>query len=695
MPDWTTQFVMIVVAIGFPVAVGFAWVFELTPEGLRRAAPADSPQARTDPQHRSIGQKLNVMIIVVLVLAVAVTGWRLYTVKHEMADAPAVAATRAGIAPTGATSASTKQAAPAPTSALARASIPARSIAVLPFENLSTDKGNAYFADGIEDLILTKLADIGGLKVISRTSTAKYAAHPDDLKTIGQQLGVATILEGSVQKAGNQVLINVQLIDAKTDGHIWAQAYTKTLTNVFGVEGEVAEKVATALKAKLSPAESARLASDMSANPAANNLFLEAEYRANQGTTSEDTASWKAAIPLYQRAIAQAPDFALAYARLSHTESQLAWFGGGGMDVPQLIIDARKNAEEALKLAPSLSATQLAIGYSNYYGRQDYPAALEAFTAALALRPNDADALAAQGYVERRQGRFDAAIASLQKAATLDPRNSVLATEVGNNWMMVYRYPDAERSLQRALALDPHNLNAKVFLSQATLFADGNIPRALAAAAGDVPVLKQQRIALLIYQRRYEEALALLDSIPDTPDNFAPAGGFGLKAMWQAELYRLMGDTARARPLYAKSLPQIRALLAQLQGVNKAFEWNALAIAELGLGHTAQALDAITRSRAIIGSSHDSVYGPESTEFYAQAYAEAKRPDLAVPLLAKALASPGVGAYYAPVMLWLDPYWDPIRHDPRFQALEKKYAKYKPAVTYPIAAASAPQVVHG
>src|SRR6185312_14940985 len=173
------------------------------PEGIRRTAPADSPEARVPQAHRSIGQKLNAIIIAMLVLAVALMVWRMYAMRSGNASAPVAAGSPAS----------------------ARS---AKSIAVLPFENLSNDKDNAYFVAGMQDLILTKLADIGGLKVIARTSTAKYASHPDDLRTIGQQLGVATILEGSVQKQGDQVLINVQLIDTKTDGHIWAQAYTRT-----------------------------------------------------------------------------------------------------------------------------------------------------------------------------------------------------------------------------------------------------------------------------------------------------------------------------------------------------------------------------------------------------------------------------------------------------------------------------------
>jgi len=646
LPDAVTRWFVIACVIGFPFWITFAWFYEFTPQGFRREnqVTVDAPQRHTN------ARKLDFAIIGVLVVAVVLLASG-YFVRRD-----------------------------APANAAVLISIPAKSIAVLPFQNLSNDKDNEYFVAGMQDLILTKLADIGGLKVIARTSTAKYASHPGDLKTIGEQLGVATILEGSVQKAGDQVLINVQLIDTGTNGHIWAEAYTRTLTNVFGVEGDVAEKVATALKAKLSPAESARLASDMSTNWEANNLFLRAEQQANLGNVNYDTASMKAAIPLYQQAIQHTPNFSLAYARLSYVQSELAWFGGGGLDVPQLIIDARYNAGQALQLAPNLPAAQLAVGYSDYWGRGAYAGALKAFATALALRPNDADTLAAQGFVQRRQGSFGAAIASLQQATTLDPRNSSLAFELGGTYMMAGRYPDAERSLQRALALDSHNHNAKWQLSNSILCATGDIRGALAAADGDAPVLKLQRVTLLTYERKYAEALTLLDSVPDTADNFGSGSGAGPKAIAQAELYRRMGDIGHARPLYAQALPQIRAQLAQLRGVNQALQWNYLAAAELGLGNTAQGLDALAKSKAVIKDSHDNVYGPIATEMIAALYAEARRSDLAVPLLAQALATPGIGAYYAPVLLWLDPAWDPIRHGSSFQALLRKYAKYKPAV---------------
>ncbi|HST27567.1 MAG TPA: protein kinase [Rudaea sp.] len=561
----------------------------------------------------------------------------------------------------------------APAPAVAEAAIPDKSIAVLPFENLSDDKGNAYFVAGMQDLILTKLAGIGDLKVIARASTEKYGARPTDLKTIGRQLGVATILEGSIQRAGDQVLINVQLIDTRSTAHLWAQDYTRTLDNMFGVEGEVAQKVADALKARLSPTESASLAALPTTNRAALDLFLRAEYQANRGKVDSDTASLKAALPLYRQALVEDARFALALARLSYVESELAWLnGGGGLDVKQLTALARADAEQALRLAPDLAEAHLAIGYSEYYGRGDYTAARKAFDAALALRPNDADALTARGYVERREGRFDAAIASLQQALAQDPRNSALANDLAETCMMAGRYADAAPWQQRALALDPTNINARIDSSNTILLDSGDAQLALAAAQGDEPVMRTWRADLLVYRRRYDEAIALLAGVEDTPDNFTFVRGS--KALQLANLYRLAGDATRALPLFGQAQAQARVELATQQGSDIAYVWRNLASAELGLGHVQQALEAIAKSQEIITAADDKVSGPGSMQANAALYAQARRPDLAVPLLATALASPGIGFYYSPKMLKIDPVWDPIRDHADFKALLMKYA---------------------
>jgi TolB-like protein len=653
-PGAVMRVITVVFGIGFFVALVLAWY-----HGERGA--------------QRVGGIELAMLAALLVIAAVAVGW----VRHDHRPAvPAVAvvspAASTATAEIGAdtargrasaSAASSMAAAPIPAQA-----IPAKSVAVLPFENLSTDKGNAYFADGMQDLILTKLADIGDLKVISRTSTEKYKSHPDDLKTIGQQLGVATILEGSVQKAGNRVLINVQLIDARSDTHIWAQSYTRTLDNIFGVEGEVAEKVANALKAKLSSAEAASLAAVPTRDQVALDLYLRAEYQANLGLANLDFDHWRAAISLYRQATTHDPGFALAYARMSYTESFMVWFGDGEGDVKSWADDARRDAEQALTLAPDLAAAWIAVGYADHFGSHDDAAAAKAFEKARSIKPNDADALAGLGLVEVQQGHVDASVELFQRAFALDPRSATRATEAGAACMWVFRYADAERLFQRALALDPREGLARVFLAWTILYGSGNIPRALSVAP-----YKSQQVSLLVYQRKYRAALTLSDSVP--PEGFSTASGES-KALMQAELYRLLGDTAKARPLFEQALALVRAQCDKHPDASPklmaALEYH-IAVAEFGLGQTRNGLDAIVKMQAAASKSIDRATELRFMREAARLYAQIDRADLAVPVIAKALATSGMGLWYSPAMLRIDPAWDPIRSDPRFQALLKKY----------------------
>lgn len=652
LPAEATRWFLIACLITFPFWLAFAWFYELTPQGFRR----ESVVAVGSLQRTSNARKLDFAIIAVLIVAVVLLASGYFVARK-----------------------------PAPAKAKAAASaIPAQSIAVLPFENLSNDTDNAYFVEGMQDLILTKLADIGSLKVIARTSTARYASHPADLAIIGRQLGVATLLEGSVQKAGNAVLINVQLVKAADGAHIWAQSYQRTLDNVFGVEGEVAQKIATALNTRLSPQTASRLATALSNNPVANDLYLRAQRIAAQGQINFSTAEWKQALPLYRQALDLAPDFALALARLSSVESELAWFGGGGEQVAPLNTDACAQAEQAIRLAPDLPEAWVALGNCSYYVQADYAAALHSFEAALRLRPNDVGALAAQGYVLRRQGRFDDAIASLQQAQARDPRDTNLVSQLGTTYQLAGHYAEAEAADRQALALDPANVEVRIELSRLLLFANGDIPAALKVAAGDDPRLRLRRVSLLTDLRKYQDALTLLDGVPDTPDNFDVLNG-GSKSQWEADLYFLMGDRAKARALYAEALPPIRAAMASSRGKADIYQtgaWSTLADAELGIGKNSEALAAIAKSQVFAEQARDQINGPAQTVENASLYAEAGRADLAVPLLAKALAMPGIALSYSPAMLWIDAGWDPIRHTPQFRALLKKYAKDKPAVTY-------------
>lgn len=632
--DAIVRWFLLAAALGFPVWVVLAWVYELTPLGLKReseiAADASIPRTST--------RKQDLAIIVVLAIAVVLLASR-QILQPRAPDAP-----------------------PAPVAALDH------SVAVLPFRNLSGNADNAYFAAGMQDLILTKLAGIRGLRVISRTSVEGYQSNPSSVRAIAAELGVAAVLEGSVQRSGDRVLINVQLVSGRDDSHLWAESYQRTLDDVFGVEGEVAGKIADALQTRLSPGETAALAQAPTRNKAALDLYLRAESFAYRGHRDYDTGQLAKAADLYRQAIANDTGFALAIARLSYVESELAWFGGGGSDVNQLNMRARLDAERAAQLAPELPAAQLAQGYSAYWGRGDLATARQAFDRALALQPGNVDALMASAFVLRRGGDPEAAAALLEKVRLRDPRNSVALFELGNTYLIAGNFTQAVKWLEQALRIDPDNLNARFFLSNAILFSTGDPKAAMDPLRGNDPYMQLQRGTLLVYQRRYREAQAEVEGVPDTPENFQP-GLNPPKSLQLADLHRLQGDLAGAAPLYAQALEELHAQLTGQRGVNLAFVWSNLAGAEVGLGHREAALAAIAKSQAIISTSQDQLAATAPLLLNAVGYAQLGRADLAVPLLTRLFAVPGVNLNYAPIMLKLDPAWDPIRTDASFQQL--------------------------
>src|SRR5206468_11088346 len=335
-------------------------------------------------------------------------------------------------------------------------SIPQKSIAVLPFENLSDDKGAAYFADGIQDEILTKLASIADLKVISRTSTAKYKSKPEDLKTVSQQLGVANVLEGSVQKAADKVRVNVQLIDAKADSHLWAKTYDRDMKDVFAVESEVAQEIADSLQAKLSPAEASTLATAPTKDAAAYDLFLKGEFEERLADSSLEAESFDQAAAWYRQAIARDPNFALAMARLVQNRIQRHWF------IEQMseaeLAQVRGAAEQAVALAPNLAQVHVALGQFYYHGYRDYERALAEFQRAVQLQPNNAPAVEYSGYVHRRQGQWERCVAELNKALEQDPRSADVAGNLGQTYGFLRMWKEAERVPRHAISLDPHDV---------------------------------------------------------------------------------------------------------------------------------------------------------------------------------------------------------------------------------------------
>ena len=640
-PDQLEKILILALAVGFLVVLVLAWY-----HGERGA------------------QKVSGTEIVILALLLAIGGGLLWRFER-IAPNP-----NASVALGGATPAATPIAA-----------IPAKSIAVLPFQNLSTDKGNAYFADGMQDLILTKLADIGDLKVISRTSTAKYQSHPDNLKIIAQQLGVATILEGSVQKAGNQVLINVQLIDARSDNHLWAESYQRTLDNIFGVEGEVAQKVADALKAKLSPTDTARVAAVPTQNPEAYDLYLRAlafEHRANDQyalTASEMPQG----IELLQQALAKDPNFALADALLGRAHMYMYFFGSDRTDAR---LKAAKDAiDRALSLQPDLGEAHLAQAYYWYWGFRDYARAQAELALARKVLPHDSDVEQMGAAIARRQGRWQQALKGFRQAQVYDPRDASPVLETGLTYALLRRYPEADRAHAHAaeLSLDPTLALGRQVWN--TVLWKGDLAplrtwlAALPQDSEDSAYSNLYRFELAWLSRDFAAAAK---AVPETrsPGWTSQYGNTVLPGrLFLAWALEASGDKAKSaalyRDLHAAALASVR---------ERPDDWDrhlALGFAAAGLGMKDEALREGRRAAELLPVSRDAFAGPELLSYVARIDVRAGDNDGAIALLQRLLAMPA-GLWVSPAMLRLDPVWDPLRSDRRFQALLKEHAAAQP-----------------
>ena len=566
---------------------------------------------------------------------------------------------------------------PVPDTSAARTAMPAvvaerKSIAVLPFANLSADKDNDYFANGIRDMILTKLASIGDLKVISRTSTDRYGVHPEDIRTVALQLGVASVLEGSVQKSGNQVLINLQLIDASNDHHLWAEAYKRTVDDIFGVEGEIAQIVAEGLHAKLSEAEQKVVAEKPTTNPQAFDSFLRAEQASYEARKSESRPGLAAAIKLYESAVAQDPQFALAWAELASTQAWLYWYGGvEGTAIDALAESARNNADRALALQPGLSEANLAMGFYHYYVRVDLPLALVSFESSLRAKPNDAKALHALGLITRRLNRLDEAIERLRAATRIDPANDLAVNALRTTLIMTRHYSEAARICERQLALAPDAVDAMTTGAVLKIFLHDDIAAAIAYLHGSEPEVQFARADFLRAQGKLEEAIAVILAMPEKLDDSAEYSQTRTSTL--GGLYLDSGRLDLGRPLLLDARKTLRAASAHLPENHPSAANTQLRLAyiEASLGEHAAALERVRTALELPMSQADKNHlgWVESTGAAARVYARAKRPDLAVPLLKTLLDEPGTGFEVAYARLRIDPDFAPIRSDPGFQSL--------------------------
>lgn len=558
---------------------------------------------------------------------------------------------------------------PLPLAAAAGDSPP--SIAVMPFENLSSDPANAYFVEGIQDMIITRLAGVGGLKLASRTATAAFESHPHDLKAVARKLGVATILEGSVQKAANRVLVNVKLTDARTGIHLWAKDYTRTLDDVFEVESDVAENVAAALAAHLLPEEAERIARTPTGNAEAYNAFLKAEYATRQllGRKARDPIeAMQTANHYYQEAIARDPGFALAFARLSYVDSYSYWF-----DIDHTsarIAAARDAAERALALDPGLPEAHLSMGYVHYWGDRDYAAALAEFERTRRSLPNSPDIVLAVAAIQRRLGHWDDALRGFGEAVTLEPSNPRWPYELGTTLTQLGHYDKATAQFDRALAVDPESHGAVAYKALAMLL-DGNLHQAADILRAIPPNVDPQgfisgmRYEAAWFARDPNAALAMLADAPDWIE--APIAVGEMPAdLLRAPAWILEGDAERARAAYRNARSMLVAALDNQPGDTKLRSF--LGLAEAGLGNREAALVAGRRAVAEVPVERDAFDGPSHLATLARICARTGDVETAIRLLRELLAMPS-GLFVSRASLATDPIWDPLRGDPAFGEL--------------------------
>ncbi len=550
--------------------------------------------------------------------------------------------------------------------------IPGKSIAVLPFENLSEDKANAYFAEGIQDEILTKLASIADLKVISRTSTAKYKSKPEDLKTVSEQLGVANVVEGTVQRAADKVRVNVQLIDARADSHLWAKTFDREIKDVFAVESEVSQEIADALQAKLSLAETTTLATAPTQNAEAYDLFLKGEYEEREAESSLKSEAFDQAAAWYRQAIDRDPKFALAMARLVESRMFRRWFLSSVTDAE--LPEIKRMVEQALAVAPDLAEAHIALGEFYYYGHRQYDQALSEFQRAVQLQPNNVRAREYCAFIHRRQGQLQLALSELQKCAQQNPRDDTLAAQIGGTYSGLRMWSEATQSLQRSLALNPNSVIGMRLLIFNCLNATGDIKEARRILAsfppdpkltatftsGSVSNVIGARAYVSVIERDFAAALKIWENeITD------PAGNRE-RLCARVAIHVLAGDAAVAQTEAEKARVLVEARLRERPDDTSPL--TQLSWIYLALKRNADALKVARQAVSLFPPEKDATQGAAYATGLAEIEARTGETNEAVKSL-RWLLSGHIGGFVSIKLLKIDPVWDPIRNDPGFQQL--------------------------
>ena len=625
LPNWTFRLVVVLLLIGFPISLILAWAYDVTPQGIRATPTAAAPGAH---RRRNV-----IMLIATGVVISAAAGFFLL---------PRASARKID-----------------------------KSIAVLPFENLSDEKENAYFADGIQDDILTNLSKIGDLKVISRTSVMSYRGKAPNVREIGKALGVSAILEGSVRREGNRVRVNVQLINATNDEHLWASNYDRDLTDVFAIQTDLAQKIAAELQAKLSPSEKAQMERKPTQNGEAYLLYVQAHDMFNRPDPFRE-GSLKAE-QLYEQATKLDPTFALAFAGLGMVED---WIYHSFDPVPARREKAKVAVDTAIRLQPELPHAHLALGFFYYYCDRDdqhYQRALDELAIAQRGLPNDAEVYLAIGAIERRQGKWAQSTADLEKAAALDPKKSFVLVNLAYNYVATRDFDAADKILDHAIEAEPRSFSARGLKADLAIQWKGDFSvyekeLALVPPGMDPEsIITLSRIKIFTLQRKFSEALQLVQQLQGETghgDSTAPTP----KSFLEGALYLYQGDKAKA----GVALERARVIAEQLvrEAPDDAARHGQLGMILAGLSRKEEAIREGKRVVELLPESSDAFEGPMATIGLAQIYAWTGEKDQALQLLDHSLNTPN--GITVPI-LKLDPVWDPLRSDPRFQALIDKY----------------------
>jgi serine/threonine protein kinase/Tfp pilus assembly protein PilF len=546
-----------------------------------------------------------------------------------------------------------------------------KSVAVLPFENLSDDPDNAYFADGIQEEILTRLASIADLKVVSRSSTQRYHSKPGNLAAIAKQLGVANILEGSVQKIADQVRVNVQLINAQTDSHLWADTYDRKLTDIFGVETEIAKGIATALQAKLNGREEQALAVKPTNNPEAYDAYLRGlafEARTVMSFTDDE---WKA-VGFYEQAVQLDPNFALAWARLSRANATLYFVQE---DVSTVRREAAKRAlEKAQKLEPNSPETLLALGYYQYWVLRDYSLARTTFERVREMLPGSSEVPYALGAVARREGNWDESVAYFEQALALDPHNIELLSEAATTYVVLRQFPNALKLIDRALDVLPNDPGLMAFKA-ACYHTEGNLQEAAKLlvdvnAQTNAERAFRVKVTQLRLERNYDEAIRLLQARV-AQFHFVSEIEKGSDQVILAVVQRLADDDASAKATAEQARDTLQPLYKD-QRDNPTFA-ALLSLSYAVLGNKELAVKEAERAIILLPSAKDQLRGPMFEENLALIQTIIGDNSRAMSILTRLLQTPYLSDFWdgliTPARVRLDPLWDPLRSDPAFQKL--------------------------